>query len=100
MKKNTHRDYITEQEFNRILVESGVIQLPQDDSKGDSRTNMSIEAEMGERYPDEAFDDIADVGEMDTIPGREDTEEEKIDLRNSDLVSHKSSTWPDKGELV
>jgi hypothetical protein len=108
--KNTartrNRDLISEEEFNRIVVGRG-IQLPEDDSRGDSDTEKAFEVELGEHYPenslenlDEALDDIEQNDEPEGVRRRpeESTLEQRLG-RSAEAAGTRSSTWPDRSDL-
>lgn len=109
-----NRDLISEEEFNRMVVARG-IQLPEDDSHGDSDTDKAIETELGERYPendseplDEALDDIERNDRPEGLRRTPDADEELIQTRTTEHPAEgaepseagaRSSTWPDRADL-
>jgi hypothetical protein len=93
--------YITEEEFNRIVIARNVSQ-PEEDSKGDSAIDETVEAELGENYPDEgpenteSLDEIEDEDRGHTVT---DADREKIAAQTSDQSHERSSTWPDPADI-
>jgi hypothetical protein len=78
MKAAHRKDYISEEDFNRIVGSAGV-PIPDDDSKDDSAADENAEIEIGEDYPESALDDI-----------REEEDE---------AAGDQSSTWPDPAKI-
>ncbi len=93
MKTNDHglKDYIDWQEFNRLMKNRGVVQSPENDSRGDSADDALIEARMGEDYPEE---DAEQETVLADTPSSAALDEEPEDLLEDD-VSVEASTRPD-----
>ena len=90
--------FISEEEFNRMIVNQGKA-LPSDDSKGDSAVDASIEVESGKQFPEQS-DEVEELtnedhGHINTTDITEDTLEEKLNTETHDG----RSTWPDPSEI-
>jgi hypothetical protein len=94
--------YITEEEFNRIVIARNASQ-PEEDSKGDSAIDETVEAELGENFSKEEgsenVDNLDEIEEEDRGYTTTDADREKIDARTSDQSRDRSSTWPDPADI-
>jgi hypothetical protein len=85
--------YITEEQFNQMVVERNVAN-PEDDSKGDSAIDETVEAELGLENTD-----LDEIEEEDRGHTSTDTDEEKITEQISNKSHKGSSTWPDPADI-
>ena len=86
--------YITEEQFNQMVAARNLAN-PEDDSKGDSAIDETVEAELGL----ENTDDLGEIEEEDHGHTTTDTDEEKIIEQISNQFREGSSTWPDPADI-
>jgi hypothetical protein len=102
MKNATQKKpYITEEEFNRIVADRNETN-PEDDSKGDSAIDETVEAELGEHYGEDNSEDVDALEEIeDEDHGHTvvNADREKIISQTSDEDHEGSSTWPDPADI-
>ena len=98
MKTKTDRDLISEEEFNRIIINRHSAK-PEDDSKDDSGVNRALESEIGDHFIDGDFDALDEIEGDNGLDESDDADDEKIEEDISSANHSGSSTWPDKSEI-
>jgi hypothetical protein len=99
-RKLKAKTYISELEFNRLVGDRGSSE-PEEDSKGDSAVDETIEIQMGEQYPEEDEESLdetenEDQGHVGTEPN---LDQQRIQDETTSQPRVRSSTWPAGGDL-
>ena len=107
MSKSSDRDYISEQEFNRVVIQRGRA-LPQEDSKGDSAIDETVETEMGENFSEnDEQSELEDLNEIDDedrghsqgYAAGPEKDADKI-AQETSTQGRRASTWPDASDII